>query len=48
MKKVYFNYLKDDYIVKVASTVEEATQLMEVGFDYITDMDGKKLFRKRK
>jgi integrase len=48
LEKVYFNDVKDDYIVKVASTVEEATQLMEVGFDYVTEMNGKKLFRKRK
>ena len=36
------------YEVKLASTVEEAGKLVEVGFEYITEMDGKKLFRKRK
>ena len=38
----------DDYEVKIAETIEEAIKLLEVGFDYVTDMDGKKLFRKRK
>jgi hypothetical protein len=38
----------DQYEVKLASTVEEAVKLVEVGFEYITEMDGKKLFRKRK
>ena len=31
-----------------ARTVEEASKLIEVGFDYVTEIDGVKLFRKRK
>jgi hypothetical protein len=31
-----------------ATTLEEACKLLEVGFEYVTDMDGYKLFRKRK
>jgi len=27
---------------------EEATALIEVGFEYVTEMEGLKLFRKRK
>ncbi len=38
----------DQYEVKLASTVEEAVKFVEVGFEYVTEMDGKKLFRKRK
>jgi len=38
----------DEYICKVAKTLEEATQLIEAGFEYVTDMNGYKLFRKRK
>jgi len=35
--------------VKLAvETVKEACELLEVGFEYVTDMDGKTLFRKRK
>jgi integrase len=40
--------VSDDYVVKTASTVDEATKLLEVGFEYVIDMDGRKLFRKRK
>ena len=40
--------VNDDYDVKVAETIEEACKLLEVGFEYVTDIDGKKLFRKRK
>ena len=40
--------VSDDFIVKVASSIEQATKLVEVDFEYVTDMDGKKLFRKRK
>jgi hypothetical protein len=28
--------------------LDDARKLFEVGFEYVTDMDGKKLFRKRK
>jgi hypothetical protein len=41
--------LKDgEYICKVAKNVEEASPLIEVGFEYVCDFDGAKLFRKRK
>lgn len=32
----------------VAESLEEACKLLEVGFEYVTDMEGKKVFRKRK
>ena len=38
----------EEYICKAAKTVEEATGLIEAGFQYVTEMDGLKLFRKRK
>jgi integrase len=38
----------DDYICKTATTLQDASVLIESGFDYITEMDGIKLFRKRK
>ena len=38
----------DQYEVKLASTMEEAVKLVEVGFEYVTEMDGRKLFKKRK
>jgi len=39
---------EEEYTVNVARTVEEATKLVEAGFQYVTEMDGLKLFRKRK
>jgi len=38
----------DNYTAKIAKTIEEATNLIENGFEYVTEMDGMKLFRKRK
>jgi integrase len=38
----------DDYTCKAARTVEETCKLIEAGFDYVTEIDGAKLFRKRK
>jgi len=38
----------EDYYCKIAKTVEEARQLIETGFEYVTEFEGVKLFRKRK
>jgi integrase len=38
----------DDFVCKVAKNVDEAKVLVESGFDYVTDVEGMKLFRKRK
>jgi hypothetical protein len=48
MEKMAFNVTSNEYTVKVAATLEEACQLLEVGFEYVTEIDGKKLFRQRK
>lgn len=42
------NWENDDYVCKVAKTVQEATALIENGFDYVTEVEGIRLFRKRK
>ena len=39
---------EEEFICKTPTTVEEATQLIETSFQYITDIDGIKLFKKRK
>jgi integrase len=39
---------EEEYTCKTATNVKEATDLIEHGFQYITEMDGLKLFRKRK
>lgn len=38
----------DDYVSRVAKTVEEACQLVEAGFEYVCEMDDAKIFRRRK
>jgi len=40
--------LTEEFISKVATTVEEACALIEQGFEYVCDMDDIKIFRKRK
>ena len=45
---VYQRSGRDEWVVKAAKTLQEATDLLEVGFEYVTDMEGFKLFRKRK
>lgn len=42
------NFESDDYHVKVSNALEEACELIEAGFEYVTDMEDKKIFRKRK
>jgi hypothetical protein len=38
----------DNYICKIARNITEATKFIESGFEYITEMEGLRLFRKRK
>ena len=42
------NFETDEYTVRVAETIQEACGLIEAGFEYVTDMEGAKIFRKRK
>jgi site-specific recombinase XerD len=39
---------KDEYIVKTASNLSEAIQLTAQGYEYAAEIDGTKLFKKRK
>jgi regulatory protein YycH of two-component signal transduction system YycFG len=39
---------EEEYTVKTATNIKEAADLIEKGFQYVTEMDGLKLFRKRK
>jgi integrase len=39
---------EEEYTVKVAQNIKEAIELIEHGFQYVTEMDGVKLFKKRK
>ncbi len=47
ISKGLVNY-SDDYTVKVASTLDEYVDLLEQGFEYISDYQDKKILRKRK
>jgi integrase len=42
------DFKSDEWTCKVAGDLNEAVQLIEAGFEYITEVEGKKLFRKRK
>ena len=39
---------EDEYVSKVARNVEEVRSLVEAGFEYVCEVDGFKVFRKRK
>lgn len=39
---------EDEYTAKTASNLKEATDLIEHGFQYVTEIDGIKIFKKRK
>jgi hypothetical protein len=39
---------EEEYTVKTATNIKEATALLETGFTYIQEIDGIKLYRKRK
>jgi hypothetical protein len=38
----------DEFVCKVAKTVQEASKLIEIGFEYVCEIEDSKLFRKRK
>jgi integrase len=38
----------DEFVCRVAKTISEATALIESGFSYVCEMEGVKLFKKRK
>jgi len=42
------NLNDDEWTCKTASNVNEATALIEAGFEYVTEIDGTRIFKKRK
>ena len=48
LEEAIYRSQSDEFICKVAETVEEAKEFIEAGFEYVCDFDGVKLFRKRK
>lgn len=48
VEQAIYQESNNEFHVKVAGSLDEACKLLEIGFEYVTDMDEKKLFRKRK
>lgn len=48
IEKAIYGELSQEFTVKVAETPEEIEKLLEVGFEYVCEKDGKLFFRKRK
>jgi hypothetical protein len=46
--EIYGDLKPDQYVCETASTVKEAKQLMEAGYEHVNDMDGVRLYRKVK
>ena len=42
------SFESDQFHVRTAETVDEASKLVEAGFEYVTDIDGNRIFRKPK
>jgi len=42
------SFNEEEYTCKTATSIKQATDLIENGFEYVTEIDGVKLFRKRK
>jgi hypothetical protein len=42
------DFKKDRYICRVAQNIEDARNLIEAGFEYVTEIENNKLFRKPK
>jgi predicted RNase H-like HicB family nuclease len=41
-------FKNEEYCSATANTIEDAQRLIEAGFEYVTELDGVKIFRKRK
>ena len=46
--EIYGDLQPEQYVCETASTVKEAKQLIEAGYEYVNDMDGVRLYRKVK
>lgn len=42
------NFEGDEYTIRVAKTLKEDEELLKSGFEYVTERDGVKIYRKRK
>lgn len=47
IEKATFKNTSNEFTVRVTDNLEEACKLLEVGFEYVCDIEGFGLFRKR-
>jgi hypothetical protein len=47
-RSLYQSNENEEFTVKVAKNLQETYELLKVGFEYVTEIDGVKVFRKRK
>jgi len=48
LESALFLATADEWTHVVAKTLDEACKAIDAGFEYVTEMDGNKIFRKRK
>lgn len=48
LAKAYADTANDEYETRVADTLKEAETLIEVGFEYHIEIEGHKIFRRKK
>ena len=46
LEEALFKEQNEEFICKVAKTIEEAKELIELGFEYVCEIQDAKLFRK--
>jgi len=46
LESALFHEANEEFTVRVAETPDDACSLVEAGFDYVTEMEGQKIFRK--
>jgi len=42
------NFSREEFIVKVASSIQESSELISQGFEYVATQEGKLIYRKPK
>ena len=48
LEQAIFTDQNQEWTCKVSHNINESTQLIEAGFEYVTEQEGLKLYRKRK
>lgn len=48
IERTIFEPTSDEFTVKVTTDSEEVKRLLEVGFEFVTEREGIKIYRKRK